>query len=141
MPLYPCALAGINWTSDTIVAILYQSDFVVDLTDAFLSDISGTELSGGGYSRLTLGTKTNDFTLSTNKTVTTAANLEWTGITAADLAYCVIAKSTGVAGTSRLIGVLDLRDTTITPRVKRELTNATINVNWRSAGILDTRYE
>lgn len=134
MPLYFNAFEGIDFVNDTIKCALYQSDFVEDLTDQFLSDISGTEASGSGYVRKTLASKTA--TVSTNqvKKYYDAADVSWTGLTEPDLAVLLVFKDTGNAATSRLIGYVEDPDG---PRV---LVNATAAYQWQSLGLFDVRF-
>ncbi|MDX1407034.1 MAG: hypothetical protein R3330_02845 [Saprospiraceae bacterium] len=47
---------SLNWTSDTIKALLVTSSYTFDVTDNFVSDITN-ELTDGSYARVTLGSK------------------------------------------------------------------------------------
>ncbi len=94
------ANAGINWTSDSIKAILVSSAYTPNLAvDQFLSVISSGILS----SAVALAGK------STSAGKCYANPLVFNGITAGLIAtQLVIYKDTGVAGTSPLIGYVNV---------------------------------
>lgn len=95
------AEAELNWTSDTIKAILIDTaSYTVNLaTHEFLSDIAGGAIVG---SAVTLASKTN--TLG----VLDAADISFTGLSAAPtIEAIVIYKDTGSSATSPLLFYID----------------------------------
>lgn len=71
---------NIDYVNDTIQALLVTNTFTFDKSHQFVSQITG-EVSGTGYSRATLGTKSIDSTTGTPDTINfKAANLTWAGI-------------------------------------------------------------
>jgi len=121
--------APINWTADTIKVALCTSSYTPDQDNhTFFSDITN-EITGTGYtaggSQLTTPAKT--YTGATNVVMLDADDVAWSNasITAR---YAIVYKSTGVAGTSQLMGYVDFgQDITSTA--------ATFTISWDSAGI------
>jgi len=109
---------SINLETDTIKAALVDTGtYVVNLsTHQFLSDISG--IVGTDQ---TLASKTF-----TNGTFD-AADSTWTGVTGNSVEAIVLYKSTGVAGTSRLIGYWD--GLSVTPN------GGNIIAQWNASGL------
>jgi hypothetical protein len=95
------ANAGINWTSDTIRAILCTAAYTPNLaTDQFLSVIPGGAIVSSGV--LLASRSTNAGKCSANPVV-------FNGVTAGDVVtQMIIYKDTGVAGTSPLIGYVNV---------------------------------
>ena len=97
---------GINWGSDTISAALLTSTYTINVdTHEFASSLTN-ELSGGGYARKTLASKTS--TLASNVLTLSAADLTWTSLTATGVRWIVFFKNTGSDATSSLICANDL---------------------------------
>ena len=131
MPLFPFALQGVDWSSDTIKASLVKSTWVYDGTETVWSDISSHECSGSGYAALTLSSKTEAIT--NNRQVFDAADLSWTTINVTDVAYLVIYKDSG-----RLLSWYDVKDA----GSPRTLINANATIQWHSTdGLFIVRYE
>jgi hypothetical protein len=93
---------SISWSSDTIKFYLVRSYTVNLTTHEFLSDVTG---GGGGTivsTTAALGSKT------TTAGVAAAADTLFSSVSAgAACPYLIIAKDTGVAGTSPLIAYID----------------------------------
>ncbi len=97
-----------NFSSDTFKAALTTASYVPNVdTHEFFSDVTN-EITGTGYTAggLTLTTVTWTYDSTNNRAVLAADSGIWT--TASFTArHAVIYKSTGTAGTSRLVGWID----------------------------------
>ena len=88
----------IAFLTDTIKIALVTSGYTPNLaTHQFLSDLGANTVG----TDQTLGTKTS------TSGVANAANPSWTSVTGTSITYLALYKSTGVAGTSPLIGLID----------------------------------
>lgn len=93
-------IAGVNWTSDTIAAVLVDlNSYTPNLaTDQFLSAI-------------TSGARVATFSGLTSKTavagVADAADVVFSSVTGAESEAVILYKDTGTAGTSQLIAYID----------------------------------
>jgi hypothetical protein len=101
------AARRVDWVTDTILCSLHTSTYTPD-QDAhdFFNDTSN-EVSGGGYSRQTLGTKSVNYDSATNTVSLRAANTSFSSLTAT-FRYALIWKDTGSTATSPLLGFVDL---------------------------------
>jgi hypothetical protein len=115
----------IDFLNDTIVVALYDTAPDID-ADTYLSDLAG-EITGGGYVRKTLASKTVTTDDTNNRTVADAADVQWTGLTNS-FRYIVVAQSTGVDSTSRVITYHDLGST-------QTLDNGTYDITWPASGV------
>lgn len=96
----------INWTTDTIKVALVTSSYTPNQdTDNYanLSGFTTNELSGGGYSRQTLGTKSIVYDGASNTVRFIAAAAVFGSSFTGTFRYAVIFKDTGTASTSPLI--------------------------------------
>lgn len=125
--LYPKAkesfLKGeIDLSSDTIkVVFVDQGDYTYSASHQFLSDVAGAGIVG---TAVALGSKTT--TLGTFD----AADSTLSAVTGDPFEYILIYKDTGVAGTSRLIALLDTATgLTMTP------SGSNVLVAWHASGI------
>lgn len=119
----------IDWINDTIKVALCTSGYTPNQdTHQFFSDITN-EVVGTGYTAggVTLGTKSKTYTGATNVSAFFAANAVWAGSTLT-ARYAIIYKSTGVAGTSALIGYIDFG-------ADVSSTGAAFTITWDPAGI------
>lgn len=96
------ANAGINWVSDTINVALVSSGYTPNLaTHQYVSDLGANRLG----TDQTLASKTNV------KGLCSAAAAYWPSTPGSGTAaYLAVYKSTGVAGTSPLIGLIDHKE-------------------------------
>lgn len=115
----------IDYLNDTIVVLLLTDDPDID-ADTYISDLTG-EITGGGYVRKTLASKTVTTDDTNNRTVADAADVQWTGLTNS-FRYIVVAQSTGVDSTSRVIAKHDLGST-------QSLDNGTYDITWPASGV------
>ena len=117
---------AVNATSDTINAILIDTaDYTVDLdADEFLDDIPGAAI----VATATLASKT--FTVTSTYAVFSAANTTFTAVTGDPTEALVVYQSTGVAGTSALLGYFDGSGVAVTPN------GGSIICQWNASGIL-----
>lgn len=93
---------------DTIQAMLLKSAWTPDIdTQEFVSDIVGNEVSAGGYTRLTLGTKVTAVDNANDRSEFDSADLDWSAQTFTDARYMAFFKNTGADGTSALICYFD----------------------------------
>lgn len=100
----------IEWTTDTIKVALVTNSYTPNQdTDNYanLSGFTTNELTGGGYARQTLGSKTLTYDTATNTIRFKAADPSWTAFTSAAFRYAVIFKDTGSAATSPLLGLVN----------------------------------
>ena len=103
---------SINYTSDNVALLVVDNTYTFDRTDEFVSDITG-EVSGTGYARMSLTSKTLTLNATTNTVVFDSANVSMSAVTTSNAwAGAVIYDDTGVDSTSSLIGFLDMPETT-----------------------------
>lgn len=123
------ALAGINWSTDTIKVALATSTYTPD-QDAhdFFNDVTN-EVVGTGYTAggATLASKTVNYTAGTNTQAFDAADVAWTTSTIT-ARYAIIYKSTGTGSTSPLIGYVDFGADVVS-------TAGTFAIQWDAAGL------
>lgn len=115
----------IDYLNDTIKVGLYTIAPDID-ADTFLSDIIG-EATGTGYTQKTLASKTVTTDDTNNRTVADAADVQWTGLTTS-FRYIVTYQDTGVAGTSRLLSVIDTGSTQV-------IDGGTYDITWPASGV------
>ena len=116
---------NIDFLTDTIVVALYTDAPDID-ADTFLSDLTG-EITGGGYVRKTLASKTVTTDDTNNRSIADAADVQWTALTNS-FRYIVVAKSTGSDATSRLLSVIDTGST-------QTIANSTYDITWPVSGV------
>jgi len=90
--------------TDTIKAALFESDVSLEPnpgTDVYLADIGNTEVSGGGYARRTLSSKS--VVLDNDESVFGCANLVFMNLSSTKIRHLIIFKDTGADGTSPII--------------------------------------
>lgn len=96
----------IDWDSDPIQAVLCSSTYQPNQdTHQYASSLGG-ELSGGGYARVALTSKTVTYTAATNVVKLSAADITFPALTGT-FRYLVILDDTGNAATSPLISYAD----------------------------------
>ena len=114
----------IDYLNDTIVVLLLTAAPDID-ADTFISDLTG-EITGGGYVRKTLASKTVTTDDTNNRTVADAADVEWTALSNT-FRYYVVAQSTGNDATSRVIAAHDLG-------ANQTVENGTYTITWPTTG-------
>jgi hypothetical protein len=116
----------INWTTDTIKVALVTNSYTPNQdTDNYanLAGFTTNELSGGGYSRQTLGTVTLTYDGASNTVRFKAADAVFGAAFTGTFRYAVVFKDTGAAATSPLIAYVDFgADQTISA--------GTFTINW-----------
>ena len=115
----------IDYLNDTMVVLLTTDAPNID-DDTYISDLSG-EITGGGYSRKTLASKTVTTDDTNNRTILGAADVQWTALTNA-FRYIVVAQSTGVDTTSRVFATHDLGST-------QTIDGGTYDITWPTSGV------
>lgn len=115
----------IDFLNDDIVVLLLTDAPDID-ADTYISDLSG-EITGGGYVRKTLASKTVTTDDTNNRTIADAEDVQWTALTNA-FRYYVVAKSTGNDATSRVITAHDLGST-------QTIDNGTYDITWSTSGV------
>lgn len=130
--LFNDALASIGrgeilWLTDTIVVLLTNTAPDID-NDTFITDIPG-EIAGGGYVRKTLASKTITTDDANNRAIFDAADVQWTALTNS-FRYIIVARSSGVDSTSRVISCIDTGST-------QTLTNGTYDITWPTSGVFN----
>lgn len=102
--------------TDTIKVALCTSSYAPNQdTHTFFSDVTNELSTAGGYTAggQALGTKSVSYDSASNETRLIAADPSWTSATFA-CQYAVIYKDTGAAGTSPLLGYVDLGAQSVT---------------------------
>lgn len=129
-------LAAISGTiapaTDTLKIALLNSSFVPNIdTQQFFGDVNANEVSGAGYTAggNTLASKTLTQDNTNDRGVLDAADSTWSTLTAANIAYAVIYKSTGNNATSPILCILDLGGS-------QSQTGANFTVQFDAAGVL-----
>lgn len=100
------AARRIDWVADTIEVSLHTSAWTPDQANHDFFNDTTNEVSGGGYARQTLGTKSVNVDTSLKHIQLRAANSTFTSLTAT-FRYIVVSKNTGSSATSPLIGYVD----------------------------------
>ena len=116
---------NIDFLNDDIVVALFTDAPDID-ADTYLSDLTG-ELSGGGYIRKTLASKTVTTDDTNNRSIADAADVQWTGLTGT-FRYIVTAKNSGSDATSRLLSVIDTGS-------NQTIANGTYDITWPVSGV------
>ena len=115
----------IDYLNDTVVVLLLTGAPDID-ADTFISDLSG-EVSGGGYTRKTLASKTITTDDTNDRAIFDAADVQWTSLIA-DFRYIVVSQSTGNDSTSRCI-------TTIDTGATQSIDAGTYDITWPTSGV------
>jgi hypothetical protein len=115
----------IDFLNDTVVVLLTTGAANIDTT-TYIADITG-ELSGGGYVRKTLASKTVTTDDTNDRTVADAADVQWTSLSGT-FRYIHVAQSTGNDATSRVI-------TTIDTGSSQTIDNGTYDITWPTSGV------
>lgn len=115
----------IDFLNDTIVVLLTTAAPDID-ADTYIADLTG-EITGGGYVRKTLASKTVTTDDTNDRTIADAADVQWTGLTNS-FRYIVVAQSTGNDSTSRVITAIDTGST-------QTLDNGTYDITWPTSGV------
>lgn len=124
----------IDFLGDTIKVGLSNSTHVPNKDDTFLDDAGADdfidgELSGTGYSRQTLGSKTFAYNAGSDRVELDAADTTWTGINAGTAAQAMVEKDTGVNTTSPCLFNVDTGGFPV-------VTNGgDLTIQWNVAGI------
>ena len=126
--------ANINLASDTIKIALLSSSYTPDFdTHDFFDDVTGELANGTGYTSggNTLASPVVSQDNTDNEGVFDCADPTWTFTAVKTFRYAVIYKSTGVAGTSPLIFLIDFGEDITTSAVFSLLLAAEglININ------------
>lgn len=98
----------INYLTDNIYVGLLGSGYTPNQgTHKHYSDISGSEVSGTGYTAGGQALSGKAITVSGHVTSFTASATTWATSTITNARYAFVYKTTGTAGTSALIGLFD----------------------------------
>lgn len=122
---------SVDLLTATVKAMLVTSGYTFDDTDSVVNDVTpgSNELSGAGYSRLTLGSKAVSPDTGAGRTYFQAGNLSWTGINAGTADAVILEVDTGDDATSTLVCYIDDGGFPV-------LTNGgNLSVTWAAAGI------
>jgi hypothetical protein len=115
----------IDYLADTVVVLLTTDAPDID-ADTYISDLTG-EITGGGYTRKTLASKTVTTDDTNNRAIADAADVQWTGLSNT-FRYIVVAQSTGNNATSRLISTIDTGSS-------QTINNGTYDITWPTSGV------
>lgn len=101
-------------STDTIKLALLKSTYTPDLDNhKFFSDVSAQESSGAGYTTGGIAATSKTLTQDSvnHRGVFDCDDAQWASSTIADARYLLVYKSTGTAGTSPLMALIDLGGT------------------------------
>lgn len=123
---------GFDLDSDTLKVMLVTSSYTPNAdTDDFITDASGAEVSGTGYTAggatLSGVSITQDDT--NNLAYLDAADVSWPTSTITNARYAVIYKDTGVPATSPILAVIDFGS-------NKTSSADTFLITWSSSGII-----
>ena len=107
---------GTTWASSTIVCILVSSGYVFDADHTYISDLTN-ELTNPGYARQTVGSKTGPTkNNAANRVEYACGDVTFPSLGAGSTpAAAVLARSTGIDGTSPLLAYVPLSGTPPAP--------------------------
>lgn len=124
----------IDLGADTIQVMLVTSSYTPNADHDFIdlggSDAVSAELSGSGYSRKTLASKSISEDDTNDRAEFDAADVTWSSIDAGTAAAAVVFKSTGVDTTSVIIAYIDTGGFPITTN------GGDLTVTWNAEGII-----
>lgn len=124
------SLGSLTLPTDDIRVLLVSSSYTFDADHHFVSDVVASELSGTGYARVALTSKTLTEDDTNDRSIFNAANLTYTAINAGTIDAAIVYKEAASDATRQLVCCLD-----ITPKVPTNGGN--INLNWAATiGIL-----
>ena len=118
-------------TTDTIQVLLVTSGYTFSDDHNVVTDIPATshEVTGGGYGRQTLGTKTVTEDDTNNWASFKAANVSFTNVSGT-IKAAILFKNGGTDGTSPLIGYIDSGGFPLT------ISGLAISIAWHANGII-----
>lgn len=117
---------NISFLTDQISVLLLTAAPDID-ADTFITDLTG-ELSGGGYVRKVLASKTITTDDANNRSIADAADVQWTGLTGT-FRYAVTADTqSGVDATSRVLSVYDFGSNQV-------VANGVVDLTWPASGV------
>lgn len=118
------------WVSDTVSVSLHDNTFSVDVDgDTYFSDISSSEISGGGYTSggEDLGSKTATQDDTNDRAKFDGADIQITSFTNT-FRYVVVRQDTGTDSTSRLITAYDIG-------ADKTISNGIYDITWPASGV------
>ena len=117
-------------SGSTIKAILLTSGYTPNKDHDTVTDLTvgSNELSGTGYSRLTLSSKAVSVDDANDRVLFDAADLTWSLINAGDATHCVLVIDSGADATSPLLACITF--TTISTN------GGDLVIQWNANGIL-----
>lgn len=118
-----------DFETDTIVAALCASSYTPDQDAHDYADDLTDELSGGGYSRVTLTSKSVVYASGTNTYTFDCDDLVFPSLTAADIRYVVFFADTGADSVSPLLLYVDVG-------YALSITSNAFNVNINASGLM-----
>lgn len=123
---------GITWSSADIRLLLITNGYTVDADDVFVNDLTpvSNELSGTGYTRKTLVSKSTSQDDVNNRAEGTADNVSFTGINAGTAAACVLFVQVTNDTDSWLICFIDTGGFPVTTN------GGDLTIQWNAEGII-----
>lgn len=119
----------IDYLNDNVAILLVSNNYVFDATHEFVSNISD-EISGSGYARKSLTSKTITLNATTNTVTFDCGAITYTALDSANvLAAAIIYDEAGVDSASSLIANIDFENLTTS--------NADVNIETSSAGLFE----
>jgi hypothetical protein len=123
----------LDLVADNLYAMLVTSAYTANPDHDFVSAIGANELSGTGYSRRLLNTKSVIESDANDRAEFTAANLAWSAINAGTAAALVLYKRIGGSDNPAVDTLIAYIDSGGFPVVTN---GGDLNINWNAAGIL-----
>lgn len=124
--LLSLANGNVDYLTSNIAILLTDNTYAFNVAHEFVSDVSASEVSGTGYARKSLTSKT--VTASGNTIVFDCGDVTYTAMsTTEDLASAIIYNDTGTDNASVLIANIDFEDISTS--------NSDVNVVTSSSGL------
>lgn len=103
------ANGNVDYLTDNIAILLTDNTYAFNVAHEYVSDVSASEVSGTGYSRKAISSKT--ITLTGNVVTFDCGDISYTAMsTSEDLASAIFYKETGTDNTSPLVAHIDFED-------------------------------
>lgn len=120
----------LDFDADTIRVMLVDNTYVFNADHDFVSEVSGSELSGTGYTRPTLANVTVTLDDTNDLAYMDADDLVWSSINAGTADAMILYKFVTNDADSALLGYIDSGGFPVTTN------GGDLNVTWAAAGIL-----
>jgi hypothetical protein len=110
--LYGLLSGSLDFLTDTVDVMLMSGSYTFNASQSYVSEVSSHEVSGTGYERKTLASKTITLDTGSNKVFYDAANPTYTALDAGEIASAVLFVSASTENSSSLLANVDFDDLT-----------------------------